>query len=105
MRAYANTNPIGYAFNNLRCNAKRRGHEFAITLSEFREFCEKNGYIESKGRTKECLSIDRIDNDRGYFIDNIQVMTVSDNSIKADRKSKWLMSLLKQELIKLGIGY
>ena len=75
-------NPTGYAYHNLKGNAKRRGKEFKLTLKEFREFCIATGYINKKGKTKRKMSIDRIDCTKGYSIDNLQVLTVSANSRK-----------------------
>lgn len=38
--------------------------------------------MEHRGRGSEDKTIDRIDNDKGYFIGNIQVLTKHDNSSK-----------------------
>ena len=66
-----------------RCgNAKRRGKDFRLTLAEFELFCEQTNYLVLKGKTAKSASIDRIDHTRGYFIDNIQVLSLSDNSKK-----------------------
>lgn len=78
-------NPSCYFFNLLRCNAKRRGKEFNLTLTEFRLFCEETGYLKNKGRLGHHATIDRIDNEKGYSFDNIQVLSKSMNSFKADR--------------------
>jgi len=76
------SNPVGYTYNLLKQNAVRRGVPFSLSLSDFRKFCDESGYLNSKGRTKECSSIDRIIPELGYRIDNIQILTVSNNSIK-----------------------
>jgi hypothetical protein len=76
------TNPIGYTFNLLHQNAKRRGKEFKLTLGEFKTFCEETNYIELKGKTKKSASIDRIDPRKGYEIGNIQVLSLQANSSK-----------------------
>jgi len=75
-------NPARDAFNNLRSNAKRRGHEFTLTLNEFLEFCEITGYMDLRGNDAHHMTIDRIDNTRGYSADNIQMLTRSENAIK-----------------------
>lgn len=84
-RRWKENRPEAYAFNTLRCNAKRRGKEFGLTLEQFRAFCRRTGYLKHKGQEAESMSIDRIDNTRGYFIDNIRVISLSENSRKADR--------------------
>lgn len=73
---------VRYVFYYTRSNAKRRGKEFSLTINQFREFCKSTGYIEGKGRFKNNLSIDRIDNSQGYHADNIRVLTISENSSK-----------------------
>lgn len=75
--------PAGHCFEILKSNAKRRGHEFGITIEQWREWCDKTGYIKKKGRLASCITVDRIDPTRGYFIDNIQPMRNSDNVRKA----------------------
>lgn len=79
---------MSYAYDKLRYSARRRGIKFTITIDEFRSFCAATRYIEQKGRTCECLTIDRIDAARGYEIDNIQVLTMTENTRKShiDRK-------------------
>lgn len=82
MRKYREQNPVKAAYDHLKYNAARRGHEFMLTIEQFKAFCVETNYIMGKGRTKESYSIDRIDNDKGYTIDNIRVLTVSENSKK-----------------------
>ena len=73
-------NPAFYYYNLLRCNAKRRGKEFILTLTEFKQFCEETNYIQLKGKTSKSMSIDRINSSKGYSIDNIRVLSLSENS-------------------------
>lgn len=81
-RHYKEINLLAYTYDLLRQNARRRGKIFEITLDEFREFCDETRYLERKGRTAECASIDRIIQSKGYVKGNLQILTVSDNSIK-----------------------
>lgn len=67
------------AFTNLKSNAKRRKKEFEITLDQFRAWCTKVKYIGHCTRSPEGYTIDRINNQLGYTLDNIQVLTRSDN--------------------------
>lgn len=73
-------NPYFYYFNLLRCNAKRRRKEFSITLDQFKIFCDKTNYLYLKGKRSNDYSIDRINIQKGYSIDNIRLVTVSENS-------------------------
>ena len=74
--------PLIETYNNLRMNAKRRGIDFLLTRDEFNLFCEKTNYLEKKGRTGTSCSIDRIDINKGYSLDNIQVLDNSTNILK-----------------------
>lgn len=78
-------NPVRTAYNCLKGNSKRRGHAFNLTLAEFEQFCTATDYMTGKGRTKDHYSIDRIDPTKGYSLDNIQRMTVSENSKKGKK--------------------
>jgi len=73
--------PVYDRYVNFRGNAKQRpwqggiGIPFIITLPEFREFCNDTGYIVKRGyRGKNC-TVDRIWNNEGYHIGNIQLIT------------------------------
>ena len=76
------------AFGNLRENAKRRGLEFSLTLDDFKAFSDATGYLEGRGTSKLSLSIDRIDARLGYRLDNIRVLTLSENATKGNQERK-----------------
>ena len=76
------TNPYLYFFDNLRGNARRRGIAFHLTLDQFKNFAFETDYIKRKGQSTKSLTIDRIDSNIGYHIDNIQVLTNRANVIK-----------------------
>jgi len=78
----AETNPLGYTYSLLKTNAKRRGKVFTLTLEQFRQFCTETNYLALKGKQGSNLSIDRIDNSKGYEAGNLQVLTLSANSRK-----------------------
>lgn len=78
-------NPLRYWFDVLRQNARSRNKEFNLTIEEFSEFCKKTKYLELKGKNAGSYSIDRVDNSKGYTVDNMQVLTLSQNSRK-----KWI---------------
>lgn len=70
------------AYNNLKCNARRRGKDFDLSFEEFSKFALMCDYLKGKGRKSTSYSIDRIDNEKGYTLDNIQVTTLGENSRK-----------------------
>lgn len=78
--------PVLAAYYTLKANAKRRGKEFDLTLEQFEQFCHKTLYIGYKGRTGTALSIDRVDSSKGYTMDNIVVLTNSENGAKGFRE-------------------
>lgn len=82
---YRKKHPIRSAYLNLKANSKRRGIEFTLTLDQFNDFCFVTEYVAGKGRSRDSFTIDRIDNSRGYTVDNIQVMTKSANSSKGKK--------------------
>ncbi|UOQ51742.1 hypothetical protein [Hymenobacter cellulosivorans] len=63
--------------------AKQRGHEWTITLDNFRQWCEWTGYHLQTGRTADAASIDRKDAHHGYHIWNIKVLPYGANSAKS----------------------
>lgn len=54
-----------------------------LTLEQFEQFCHRTGYHLTKGRTADAMSIDRIRGSEPYHKDNIQLKSVSANSIKS----------------------
>lgn len=74
--------PVYTRFHQFKNNAKRRGKQFDITLEQFRQFCKDTGYIVEKGKRGANCTIDRIDNNKGYTLDNIQFLTRKQNSSK-----------------------
>lgn len=75
-------NPMRYAYDTLKFNAKRRGKYFELTFEEFKKFAVETDYIKGKGITKKSYSIDRSDNTMGYFIGNIAVRSMEFNARK-----------------------
>jgi hypothetical protein len=81
-RQHRSRHPLRYWYDTLKMNAKRRGKPFDLTLEQFTEFCMKTGYGDLKGKTATSLSVDRIQSHLGYTYDNIQAITLSENSTK-----------------------
>lgn len=74
--------PVKYTYHYVKNNAKRRGKEWGLSIEDFRKFCEEHKYIKKKGKQRWSMSIDRIDNNRGYFIDNIRPLFLGFNAAK-----------------------
>lgn len=76
---YRNKYPIKAAYYSLKGHAKSRGKVFELTYEQFKHFCVETDYINKKGRTKNGYHVDRIDESKGYTIDNMQLLTNSEN--------------------------
>lgn len=81
--------PIYNRYANFKINALRRKKEFTITLEQFRTWCKENGYLEKGNRGFKC-TIDRINNNEGYHIWNIQTKTMIANIKKYHESDKHL---------------
>lgn len=81
-RDHRKRHPIWWAWVTLKNNAKRRKKFFDLTLEQFTQFCIKTEYMQNKGITKDCFSVDRKDETKGYTVDNLQVLTVGQNKKK-----------------------
>lgn len=75
-------NPISYRYSCLKQNAKKRGIVFTLTISEFREWCEKVQYLKKVGITKDSFNIDRVIASRGYEKNNLQLINMGLNTRK-----------------------
>lgn len=82
-RKYRQRNPIMALFHRCKSHAKQRGHAWLLTFEEFKAFCLRTQYHVLKGRSASAGSIDRIRGDQPYHAGNIQLRSVSLNSIKS----------------------
>jgi len=80
--------PVRYAYRVTRQNAKRRGKDWSITYEEWADFCARTRYLENKGRGPNSATLDRIDAAKGYSLDNIRILSLSDNSRKGATTDK-----------------
>lgn len=71
-----------YTFNALKQNAKRRGKAFTITFEEFLNFCTETDYLKKKGIDPNSITIDRIDETKGYTRSNIRAVYHRVNSLR-----------------------
>lgn len=74
--------PLKYAYQTFKDNAKRRGKDFNVTYDEFIDFDSETHYLKKKGKGPNDASIDRLVNSKGYSINNMQILSLSDNSAK-----------------------
>jgi hypothetical protein len=77
-------------FNWLLRSAEKRGIEVTITFDEFSTWAIENDYLARVGRSPDSVHCDRKDSTKGYSLDNIQILTASQNCSKgawSERKS------------------
>lgn len=105
MELWRARNPIKAAYHHIRDRARSKRIAFTLTYEEFVGICEATGYAEGKGRHAHELHLDRIDARKGYSLDNVRVITCSENSRKGCyekriqlRDGRWVM------LHEIGIG-
>lgn len=84
--------PVLVRWMQAKGKAKERNKPWDITLDQFRDFCNQTGYLIKKGRRGQNATIDRIDNNKGYTIDNIQLLTNRQNASKGDRDINEVMN-------------
>ncbi|MGI4834656.1 MAG: hypothetical protein ACRYFK_14465 [Janthinobacterium lividum] len=84
-QALKQRDPISYIYSHRKQRAKARGHEWTITLANFRDWCQWTGYHLRTGRTPGAASIDRRDPFEGYHCWNLDCIPYGANSAKHTR--------------------
>lgn len=82
-------NPYRYWYQVLKDNAKRRRKPFALTFDYWVAWCDDNGYLALKGRSRFDATIDCKVAALGYVNGNIQPLAKSDNSVKGTKSMHW----------------
>lgn len=77
---YKEKHPIKYRYNIAKQSAKWRKIEWNLSYEEFAKFCEETGYLKNSGKTRDKLTIDRIDPTQGYHYKNIRAIPHHMNS-------------------------
>lgn len=101
-------NAASYLYKYAKARAVKKGLEFTITKEDVKipEFCPMLGYrlvVGGTGNNKHSPSIDRIDSNKGYTPDNIQIVSRLYNSMKWDSSREELIHFCKSVLEKEGI--
>lgn len=74
--------PFRYAWHNLKGHAKARRIPFRLPFEVFRKFAIATEYLTRTGNHAGAVTVDRINNKRGYDSKNIQPLSRSENAIK-----------------------
>ncbi len=86
---------LRFRFIQKKCRARRKGVQFSLTFKCFKQLWEeqagKDGYTGEQmafefgqGRSGATVSLDRIDNEKGYTPDNVKFCRLSTNGKKKD---------------------
>ena len=59
---------------------------FTLTFEQFEEIAVTSGWADGKGKTAGSLSLDRIDDSKGYEYGNLRAITLSENTTKENRR-------------------
>lgn len=90
----------------LKTNCKRRKLDLKINLEQYEHFLSKNCHYCDKNISKETGSgLDRIDNNKGYLIDNVVTCCGACNQVRNVHLSKEEMEVAMEAVIKLRKQY
>jgi hypothetical protein len=110
MRQRRIDNPKSHILYRLRRNAKVRGIDCSITIDDIPEipsFCPVLGIpLEYKvgnvgdrvSRSPNAVSVDRIDNSKGYVPGNIRIISTRANILKSDSNFEEIAALYEDAL-------
>lgn len=89
---------LGFRFSNFKCTARRRGLSVALTVDQYASVIAAGACTYCDGALPVVGSgLDRIDNGRGYSIDNVVPCCTACNSVRGDRFSH-------EEMLILGVA-
>lgn len=74
------------AWRQLKDHAKARGISFRLTFRQWLPIARQSDYVNRTGSNGHCLTVDRIDNTKGYFLRNVQFLTRAENTMKQARR-------------------
>ncbi|HEY4337339.1 MAG TPA: hypothetical protein VGM89_15620 [Puia sp.] len=76
------------AWQHLKDHSKERNIFFDLTLEQFAEFCVEYEYIQNTGNSKLSYCVDRVIEELGYTVGNLQVLTRVDNTVKENKRRR-----------------
>ena len=102
-RAYKEKYPLKRAYYTLKGRAKERSKVFTLTYEQFEKIARESGWSEGRGKEADSLSLDRIDDRKGYEVGNLRAITLSANTTKENRRrfaplTGYLRDLFEKEL-------
>lgn len=76
--------PIGYYFDIARQNARARKIPFEIDKKYFTKLVLATDYMKKGGRDNSSLTLERVNNNKGYIKGNVKIISFEQNREKGD---------------------
>jgi hypothetical protein len=76
--------PLRAMFLKVKWSAKLRDIPFKLTFDEFLEFDAVTDYVARRTLAGEDITIDRVNEEKGYEKENLQVLTRGENAAKSN---------------------
>lgn len=98
--------PVYARWRNFKSKNRQRAKQFPerahcfevkISLQEFREFCQRTGYIIVKGRRGYNATIERPDPTMGYSKNNMELLKHRENSAKGATLDKLIIQAMESD--------
>jgi hypothetical protein len=86
MLRWRTNHPERSAYSAIKESARKRKIFFSLTFKEFSDWARKHNYVDNRGRASGDFHVDRIRDEEGYHLGNIQVLTAADNTRKELRR-------------------
>jgi hypothetical protein len=85
-------NPLSWLVSTAKGRAKRRGIPFSLTVSDL-EVPDVCPYLKTPfiPKTMYAMSLDRIDNSKGYVKGNVEVISRKANTMKSNASTEELL--------------
>jgi hypothetical protein len=94
-------NTLRGKFYTYKKNAKERGIDFGLTFEEFSYFHQKKCFF--CGCNIDNVGLDRMDNNKGYFIDNVVPCCITCNRMKSTSTFDDFKKHIKKISVKLKL--
>lgn len=85
-RRWRANNPEKCILKELRRRAKDRNIPFTLTVDQLPQIEGWSDYLQRRGNNRESLQIDRIKTHLGYTLDNVRIITTTENTCKGNRE-------------------
>ena len=71
------------SYHTQKCGAKKRGIDFLLSFDEWLKIWEDSGHLDQRGPSKDQYCMARIGDIGPYAVENVKIVTSSENSAEA----------------------